>query len=93
MKCDCSKKGCGDIFGFRGFTKENFKVNTAQLAFKVIFARKIVVMKNLTKKLRLIFSILDLRLDFSYLLVLLPWGCGAHNTQQDGGRFNRSYTL
>jgi len=38
MKCDCSKKGCGDIFGFRGFTKENFKVNTAQLAFKVIFA-------------------------------------------------------
>ena len=49
MKCDCSKKGCGDIFGFRGFTKENFKVYTAQLAFKVIFARKIVVMKNLTK--------------------------------------------
>ena len=45
MKCDCSKKGCGDIFGFRGFTKENFKVNTAQLAFKVIFACKIVFMK------------------------------------------------
>ena len=93
MKCDCSKKGCGDIFGFRGFTKENFKVNTAQLAFKVIFACKIVFRKHFKKKLSLIFSILDLRLDFSYLLVLLPWGCRAHKPQQNGGRVNRSHTL
>ena len=52
MKCDCSKKGCGDIFGFRGFTKENFKVHTAQLAFKVIFACKIVF-RNYSQKTEL----------------------------------------